>query len=213
VAYNLIGVKYMLLARFLLFNWVAALTVFGQYVPQIKDAPFSGEYRIQVTTFSDGSRYQHPVESRKVYRDRFGRTRTDLLATVIEIVDPVENFIYMLTPRTKTAYKRPYQPPNPFNVENELGDRLLERQDLGVKTMLGVDVLGTRLKIRLPDHPDLTRDGENWKSQDLDIFLKMKSADPLEGERTVEMIKLDQAEPDPLIFQVPSDYKLIDQTQ
>jgi len=51
-----------------------------------------------------------------------------------------------------------------------------------------------------------------WHSEDLRVYLFLKHNDPRTGEQTVGIVKLDRQEPDPSLFQIPSVYKIVDET-
>ena len=90
------------------------------------------------------------------------------------------------------------------------------QQDLGIKTIAGVEAQGTRLTRTLPagavgnDQP-LVSTIENWTSKDLGL-LRSVSDDPRNGVGTTEVVKLDLAEPDPYLFMPPLDYEVETET-
>ena len=49
---------------------------------------------------------------------------------------------------------------------------------------------------------------ERWYSNDLQMPLMMTHNDPMMGTVTTNLTNITRAEPDPSLFQVPSDYKI-----
>ena len=86
-------------------------------------------------------------------------------------------------------------------------------EDLGTQEMEGLTVTGTRTTITLPvgaqgnDRP-MESVGERWFSKELNIYVLIKSSDPLHGETTLRTTHIDRSEPDPSLFQVPPDYTI-----
>lgn len=88
-------------------------------------------------------------------------------------------------------------------------------EKLGTQTIAGVLAEGTRTTTTYPigsfgnDKP-IESVEETWISTDLHILVRGVSIDPRSGTHTTEVISLDRAEPDPKLFQVPSDYEIRD---
>jgi hypothetical protein len=90
-----------------------------------------------------------------------------------------------------------------------------EKSDsLGKETIVGLSADGTRTTETIPanvignEHPlDIVR--ERWYSSDLQIVLRSKQEDPRFGDTTYEVTKLDRAETPSSLFEVPSDYKIV----
>jgi hypothetical protein len=51
---------------------------------------------------------------------------------------------------------------------------------------------------------------EFWYSSDLEINLSVTRKDPREGTQVIQLIDLSRDEPDPSLFQVPSDFAIED---
>ena len=84
-------------------------------------------------------------------------------------------------------------------------------QDLGAQQIQGVVAKGTRRTITIPqgrigNDRDIVSTTEEWFSDELKLVLKRVTKDPQIGEITYELKHLSRAEPDPALFQVPSDY-------
>ena len=54
---------------------------------------------------------------------------------------------------------------------------------------------------------------EVWTSPDLKTVISSKRNDPRMGEQTFQLTNIVRAEPDPSLFAVPSDFKIIDGPQ
>jgi hypothetical protein len=60
------------------------------------------------------------------------------------------------------------------------------------------------------DRP-ITTVTETWMSSDLKTVVLSKSSDPRFGDSTTKLTNIVMAEPDPALFQVPSDYSIMDE--
>ena len=91
-------------------------------------------------------------------------------------------------------------------------------EDLGSQTMEGIVVNGTRTTRTIPagqignDKP-ISIVTEVWTSPDLKTVVSSKRTDPRMGEQTFQLTNIVRAEPDPTLFAVPSDFKIIDGPQ
>jgi hypothetical protein len=86
-------------------------------------------------------------------------------------------------------------------------------ESLGKESIAGISADGTRTTSTIPaeaignERPlDIVR--ERWFSNDLQIVLRSRQADPRFGETTYEVTKLDRAEPSASLFEIPSDFKV-----
>lgn len=92
----------------------------------------------------------------------------------------------------------------------------ISTEPLGMRMIEGVQTTGTRTTTTYPegffgnDRP-MTTTSEDWVSPDLKATILMTSSDPRSGENTMRMTNIVQAEPDASLFEVPSDYQVIDQ--
>ncbi len=88
------------------------------------------------------------------------------------------------------------------------------REDLGEQTIEGVLATGTRTTAVIPagaignDQP-IRVVSEEWTSKDLGILMLTRHSDPRSGETTYRVTNVNRAEPDPALFQLPADYKLL----
>jgi hypothetical protein len=88
-------------------------------------------------------------------------------------------------------------------------------ENLPGRTINGIYVVGTRTTHVIPSDgghgPDVVEVEEKWVSPDLKITVLAKdttSTNP--GEKTTtEIRELDRSEPDPALFEIPPDYKVV----
>jgi hypothetical protein len=90
-----------------------------------------------------------------------------------------------------------------------------QTEELGSKTMEGVTAAGMRTTHTIPagqignDRP-LSIVTEVWTSPDLKTVVYSKRSDPRMGDQTFQLTNIVRAEPDPSLFTVPSDFKILD---
>ena len=90
-------------------------------------------------------------------------------------------------------------------------------QDLGTQSMENVVVHGTKTSRTVPASATgtgkaLTVTDETWYSEELHLNMLVKHTDPRTGEQTVTITKVERSEPPAEIFEIPADYKLLDET-
>jgi hypothetical protein len=88
-------------------------------------------------------------------------------------------------------------------------------EDLGSKTMEGVFVTGVRTSRTIPagqigNEKPITIVTEVWTSPDLNTIVHSKRTDPRMGEQTFELTNINRNDPDPSLFTVPADFKLVE---
>jgi hypothetical protein len=111
--------------------------------------------------------------------------------------------------RAKAAENRANHPqPQPANPP------IVEK--LGGLTVAGVYAEGTRTTRVIPpgkqgNDREIRTVNEMWVSPDLKIMVGRTSDDPRSGKSTMVVSDLNRGDPAPSLFQVPADYKVIDQ--
>ena len=110
--------------------------------------------------------------------------------------------------------------PGPFLekhlITNELDQSNTE--DLGSQTMEGVLANGVRTTHTIPageignDRP-ITIVTEVWTSADLKTVVYSKRSDPRMGEQTFRLTNIVRTEPNPSLFTVPADFKIVEGPQ
>jgi hypothetical protein len=88
-------------------------------------------------------------------------------------------------------------------------------EDLGSQTMEGVLVTGVRTTHTIPagqvgNEKPLEIVTEVWTSSDLKTVVYSKRTDPRMGDQTFKLTNIVRSEPDPSLFTVPADFKVID---
>jgi hypothetical protein len=202
---------------------------------QIKGAPYTATAVTESTqVLSDGNRIVNK-RSGLVARDSEGRIRREETMgrigglqvggpNMIMIHDPVAKTATMLDPDSKTArvmnargmrglhrkmefMKKGGEPQHP-----EMGQ--IKKESLGTQQIEGVNAEGTRITRTIPagavgnEKPiDITV--ETWTSTDLHVLVLSKRSDPRFGETIFRLTNIKRAEPDPTLFQVPSDFKTV----
>ena len=94
----------------------------------------------------------------------------------------------------------------------------VKTEDLGTQTMEGLLVTGTRSTRTIPagqignDKPIIIVT-EVWTSPDLKTIVSSKRSDPRMGEQTFQLTNITRGDPDPSLFSVPGDFKVIEGPQ
>jgi hypothetical protein len=89
-------------------------------------------------------------------------------------------------------------------------------ESLGDQTINGMHTTGTGMTTTIPagkmgnEQPILIT-SERWYSPDLKAAVMTKHTDPWAGELKTQLTDVNTSEPDPSLFQVPSDYKIVDE--
>ncbi|MDM7997150.1 MAG: hypothetical protein QUT30_15875 [Acidobacteriota bacterium] len=156
---------------------------------------------------------------------------------VPEIFDPVAGCIYYLDQANKVAHRvelpkpiKALTPPqglifpvvSPVMMNAASGggaEKAPERntERLGTQVMDGITIQGTRTTTTFAagtmgnDRP-VSATSEIWVSPDLNVVIYSKIDDPRQGERIQMLSNISRAEPDAALFQVPSGYRVVDET-
>jgi hypothetical protein len=90
-------------------------------------------------------------------------------------------------------------------------------QDLGTQSMENVVVRGTKTSRTISGSATgtgkaVTVTDETWYSEELHLNMLVKHNDPRTGEQTVTITKVERSEPPAETFEIPADYKLLDET-
>jgi hypothetical protein len=87
-------------------------------------------------------------------------------------------------------------------------------EDLGTMTIDGVEARGQRWTTTTPagaignDQP-LVSTQEDWFAVGLGLNVRALRDDPQQGKHSTELVKLDQGEPEPALFQPPEGYEVV----
>ena len=208
----------------------------GVFVTPVPGAPFSGVVEIiskeslpdgtvnirrtinHIARSSSGVIYN---ERRRLVSPSFqGEPR--LLSS--HIYDPQTRLSTFLNPETHIARQMvlPTPPQAPANSTPEAATALsnaqnLSTKDLGTESVAGLVLRGTRKERTVPatvsgTGREVTITDDYWYSDDLKVYLVLKHNDPRTGEQIVGITRVDRQEPGSSIFQIPSEYKVVDET-
>ncbi len=106
---------------------------------------------------------------------------------------------------TTTMAKHAGPADNPPNVEN-----------LGDQTIGGIHATGSRVTTTIPagsmgNELQILVQSETWSSPELKATVMTKHTDPWAGELKTQLTNVSNSEPDPSLFTIPSDYKIVDE--
>lgn len=208
-------------------------------IPPIPDAPFAATLDTEWVRFAPDGGTITFVNERHVARDGHGRIYEERWALVpkfhpngeipskmtwIQIADPKLHTLYNCSvdkhvcdlvtydPSKDLIAAQPRIPPLTGTIER--GATTVE--DLGTRNIAGVETVGIRETYRIEvgsmgnDQP-MSSVKEEWHSQALGINLLSVRSGPMVGKQTFTITELNASEPDPLMFELPSGYRVSDQ--
>jgi hypothetical protein len=90
------------------------------------------------------------------------------------------------------------------------------KENLGDQTIDGIHATGTRITTTIPsgsmgNEQPMVVTSERWYSPELKATVMTKHNDPWAGELKTQFTNVNTAEPDPSLFTVPADYKIVDE--
>jgi hypothetical protein len=203
-------------------------------VATVTGAPYSAvEVSTSQQVLAAGNTIQRQVQS-NVYRDSQGRVRRETTSTGpdgqtqthVTIDDPVAGVFYELDAKDKVAFTRPGRFSNPSQTAGADRPRTMgaggpradteanvKRETLAAQSMHGIVASGTRVTRTIPagtfgNTQAIETVRETWISDELKVPLMTKVTDPRIGTTVTELTNINRGDPDPSLFQVPSDYKL-----
>ena len=193
----------------------------------VTGAPYSAVETTQFQQALAGGNQISKQEQSKVYRDKDGRVRTErtftppgstTAQTRVAIFDPVAGFSHVLDPAKLTGVKTPLPPARSGQATHEGHGRgpgnstaQVQTESLGTQSINGVSATGTRTTTTIAagaignlQPVQIVR--EVWVSADLKVPVMIKSTDPRFGSTIMQLSNIAQTDPDPSLFQVPSNY-------
>lgn len=207
----------------------------GIFITPVQGAPFSGTVEIaSKQILLDGSNnvkrtaYHVARNSAGVVYDEARRMVTPEFQGEPHLVsfciyDPQTRLRTFAYPDTHIARQTVLgeQPKPPANATPEglvlrPGEKLTT-QDLGTRTVAGLTLRGTRKERSIPatlsgTGREVTITDDYWYSEELRVYLALRHNDPRTGEQTVGITEVERGEPAASFFQVPSGYKIVDET-
>ncbi|MBV9302031.1 MAG: hypothetical protein JOY62_01955 [Acidobacteriaceae bacterium] len=206
----------------------------------VTGAPYSATATDHFLQTLEGGNTIERSTTSEVARDSQGRTYTKEIIpggpwaseagskTVVFITDPVAGYSYVLHPDKKMATRRPLKTPPERDQAGEEHSRLrkadhakahgndVTETDLGSKEIAGVGVAQGRSITRtipagrIGNAQPIVSTSEVWYSPELQTVVLSKHNDPRMGQSTYTLSNIQRGEPNPALFQVPSDYKIED---
>jgi hypothetical protein len=141
------------------------------------------------------------------------------------INDPVAGTSYIVHPESKTAeqvqshqWKRNAEhAPKVGRFGKAFQNNVTKTEgttaDLGTQTINGVSAQGTRITRTIPageigNERPIVMVTERWYAPELQTYVMTKRSDPLMGDTVFQLTNIQRQEPDPALFEVPSDYSV-----
>ena len=202
-----------------MFSFMGGKTVTG--------APYSGQVTFEHTqTLPDGNLIDQK-NSAMIYRDGQGRTRIEETRPtnsvnpqqIVRIIDGGARVGYVLDPSKKTAHKFTLPAPktgdsqqnlragsNPNVTSISLGSKNDVDNNLYVQ---GTQTTSTIPAGRMGNNQPIQSTTVCWYSLDLSVNLSCETTDPRRGNSTTKLTVTSQDEPASALFQVPSDYAVV----
>ena len=184
---------------------------------------------------SDGGSFTM-VNERRIIRDSNGRIyqeRRGLVPkgsemksplTVFQITDPQQHTWYNCVPQTKVCDLYFYRRSTAENFEPSLrptgplpqGRGFIQSEDLGLSTTQGVETHGYREVTTwnpgaMGNDKEMKATREFWYSPQLALNLISIVDQPWSGKQVFRVTELSTSEPDASYFEVPAEYKVVDQ--
>lgn len=200
------------------------------YIPLVAGQPFHAKIAVLIhRQLPDGT-----VVDQKYYtlvaRDGTGRTRREMRELIAAdsdldpplirtlVYDPKTNMVTNCYPEQRIC-RQAFFDPSRHPVEEPVGPSsdgasVLTRDDLGKKTIDGLEVVGTReTRTYNPgafgnDKPVVVTK-EMWYSPQLQFDLSVTRLDPRNGTQKVEVTDLKLGDPGPEWFAIPDGYRLV----
>jgi hypothetical protein len=211
---------------------------FGQSlsVASIAGQPFSAD-EVIVENPKPNVHNVLPMKTIRIYRDSAGRTREDVCSPrdptatqVVNIEDPIAGVHYFLDTGSNIARRLVFPQPAPPGLTPTMSvsgppsgtvtsspkfhDVRTTSETLGTQLIAELAADGQRITsispIPLPACDENMAVDESWYSPELRMTLLQKRSNCM-GDGATRLEHINRAEPDPLLFQVPSDYTIVDQ--
>lgn len=167
------------------------------------------------------------ISKSKYYRDAVGRTRMEVEAPepfgdpirMVQLDNRVDGFIAVLETQAKLAHRVKFPKSNspdewgvgigPSGLAGASGKTTRKTEDLGTRSIAGVEFVGSRTITTSDDQPSLVSVDELWTSKELGLIGLVKHSGP-DSEMTSGIQNVDRRVPDPPFFVIPADYRVRD---
>lgn len=204
-------------------------------------APFTAEAVSEMSQeLADGNRIERRSTS-VVARDSAGRVRREQALPqrgpvavepelrIVTISDPGRKVLYTIDQARRTVSRFPMPPAGPPGRRGGFGDgqrggrpslpapRVVS-EPLGTRQITGVRTEGTRQTMTIPagvfgNTRPMNVVTERWFSSELKIVVESRTMDPRTGDVFYHVVSLDRGEPSRELFEVPSDYTVIERSR
>ncbi len=201
--------------------------VYGLRIPAVRGLPFSAKAELEtVSQLQDGTQITHKTYNLDA-RDSAGRTHNETRnwitaegeepsLTRLALYDPATRTRTDLFPLTKLA--RQWVVGAAAQATPAAGTAKPEtaREEMGADTIEGLPVKGVRVTQTyatgaLGNDRPLTIVTEYWHAPELRLNLLTKRTDPRYGVQTVRATELERQEPDPALFAIGDEYKVVNE--
>jgi hypothetical protein len=210
----------------------------GVFVTPVPNVPLTAVAELESTQVLDDGSSVGKKTFNNIARDSQGRIYNERRSMVpatsnatpelisFHIFDPTTRLNTFLNPDTHLAHQTVFQEralAQAMTASQGQGSVVAvnragyQEQDLGTESMENVVVHGTR-KTRTVSaassgtgKPVIVAD-EYWYSDELRLNMLVKHDDPRTGLQTVTITKVDRSEPPAATFEIPADYKIVDDT-
>jgi hypothetical protein len=204
------------------------------FIPPIPNAPFTATVNTEWTRRFENGATSTIKNHRTVARDSTGRIfqerryltpdgdKHQTPITQLEFSDPSSHELYICKPAPHVCELHNYfvSTSTVSAADSASGFRAndLTTEDLGHNVISGLDVLGTRETTTIApgtigNDRALAAIKEFWYSSQLGINLVVKRSDPRTGTENFRVTDINLAEPDPQLFDPPSDFSVVDARQ
>lgn len=190
--------------------------------------PLTATFAIHVKWWRVGGDIETLESTFQVARDSRGRISHELRGLVpasFTEAPPLAGVV-LYDPRTKTSQTIDQATRTDVELQGDLPaytlsasniatlSRLAEIEDLGEKTISGLEVKGVRCTWKAPAQASLTGQPsqtsiESWYSNDLHMIVSERRVIPLKGVVTIMLSKIDRHEPPAGLFAAPQGYQVI----
>jgi TonB family protein len=202
--------------------------VYSLRIPAVRNLPFSAKVELEtVSQLQDGTLISHKTYNLDA-RDSAGRTHNEIRnwinaegeeprLTRVELYDPATRTRTDLFPLTKLARQWVGGVTAQVNAGPATPKPETTKEEIGTDTMEGLTVKGVRVTQTYPagamgnDRP-LVIVTEYWYAAELRLNLLTKRTDPRYGAQTVRVTGMLRAEPDPSLFAIGEDYRVVNES-
>jgi TonB family protein len=208
----------------------ASERVDGAHIPPIPGLSFSAKAEVETTqTLPDGTTVTRRTFN-TIARDFRGHTHNEMRAwipadgseprlTYSILYDPDSHTKTYVYPSTHLARQFILKPPAPSSSPAGAANLLapsVQKEDLGTDFQDGQQLTGIRETKTYPpgaigNDRSLSITNEFWYSPDLHLNISVKRTDPRFGVQTVRITNLHRDEPDASLFEVPLDYRVVNE--